>query len=408
MKDVAAPFIIAAALVGAFLITGCNDLLTEAPQAEESFDSPIEGLSLEQLGIFARGDQAFGTVFSFETGLGPIFNQASCDRCHVADGRGHPSTNLKRFGLNLASGFDPLLEFGGPQLQDRSMPGYPAETIPAHANTISERGGPIVVGLGLIEAIPDSAILRFVDDLDEDHDGISGKPNFVEASSFLGLSPGPYSGKYLGRFGRKAGTINLLQQTVMAYQQDIGITSDFLPVENHNPAAGGAGGDPAPDPELAASVVHDVVFYLQTLRPPLRRNADDPDVKQGEELFSAIACASCHIPALKTGPHTIAALSFKDVRLYSDLSLHDMGPDLADNFVEGEATGTEWRTTPLWGLGIVESVLGGTPFYLHDGRTSDLREVIAYHRGEADASRVAFQELSSTDQEKLIRFLKSL
>jgi len=408
MKTVKHAFAVAVLLIGISLVLSCDHLLTEAPAAEESFDSPIDGLSSEQLGIFARGDQAFGTVFTFETGLGPIFNQASCERCHVGDGRGHPLTNLKRFGLNLGNGFDPLLESGGPQLQDRSMPGYPAETIPAHANAISERGGPLVVGLGLIEAIPDSAILRFADSVDEDQDGISGKPNFVGVPPFLGLDPGPYSGKYLGRFGRKAGAINLLQQTAMAYHQDIGITSDFLPVENHNPAAGGTGGDPAPDPELTASVVHDVVFYLQTLRPPLRRDADGLDVRGGEELFSSIACASCHIPALKTGPHAIAALSFKDVPLYSDLLLHDMGPDLADNFMEGEATGVEWRTTPLWGLGIVESVLGGTPFYLHDGRTSDLREVIALHKGEADPSRSAFEELSSTDQEKLISFLKSL
>lgn len=396
-------------LVASTVLAACDDLLTKAPDPSHSFDAPLDGLTNEQRAIFARGDEAFGEVFTFRTGLGALFNQASCERCHVGDGRGHPRTNLKRFGRNLGNAqFDPMREFGGPQLQERSMPGYPAETIPAHANAISERGGPLVVGLGLIEAIPDQTILSHADPNDADGDGISGRPNFVDAPEFLAFPPGPYNGKYLGRFGRKAGAINLLQQTATAYHQDIGITSDFLPEENHNPLVGGTGGDPVPDPEIPAATVHDVVFYLQTLRPPLRRQADNPVVQRGEQLFRTIKCASCHVPAMQTGTHPIAALSNKTAYLYSDLLLHDMGPDLADNFIEGEATGTEWRTTPLWGLGIVENVLGGTPFYLHDGRTSDLRVVIDLHKGEADASRRAFQELSPQDQEALIAFLKSL
>jgi CxxC motif-containing protein (DUF1111 family) len=288
------------------------------------------------------------------------------------------------------------------------MPGYPAENIPAEANAVSKRGGPIVVGLGLIEAVPDAAILAKVDSLDADGDGISGRPSLIDAPEFLELPLGPYGGKYLGRFGRKAGAINLLQQTVNAYHQDIGITTDFRPVENFNPLAGGTGGDPVPDPELPAATVNDVVFYLQTLRPPLRRGAGDPEVVRGDSLFSAILCARCHTPSMTTGPSPIAALSMRQAALYSDLLLHDMGPDLADNFIEGEASGTEWRTTPLWGLGIIETVLGGEPFFLHDGRTSDLREVIGFHKGEADSSRKLFLQLSPADQNALIKFLNSL
>ncbi|MCI0405183.1 MAG: thiol oxidoreductase, partial [candidate division Zixibacteria bacterium] len=244
----------AAAMLGG--ISGCQKLLTEAPQPEQSLDAPIDGLSPEQLGIFARGDEAFGEVFTFQTGLGPLFNNTACERCHVGDGRGHPSVNLKRFGRNLGAGqFDPLVQYGGPQLQERSLPGYPAEQIPSVANAVSERGGPLVVGLGLIEAIPDAAILANVDSLDADGDSISGRPQFIDPPAFLDLPPGPYNGKYLGRFGRKAGAINLLQQTVNAYHQDIGITSDFRPVENFNPLAGGTGGDPVPDPELPAATV---------------------------------------------------------------------------------------------------------------------------------------------------------
>jgi len=397
----------AAAILGG--LSGCQKLLTEAPKPEESLDAPIDCLTPEQLGIFARGDEAFGEVFTFQTGLGPLFNNTACERCHVGDGRGHPSVNLKRFGKNLAGvPFDPLTQYGGPQLQERSMPGYPAEQIPAEANAISERGGPLVVGLGLIEAISDATILANEDSLDADSDGISGRPQFIDPPEFLGLPPGSYNGKYLGRFGRKAGAISLLQQVVNAYHQDIGITTDFRPVENFNPLAGGTGGDPVPDPELSTSTVNDVVFYLQTLRPPLRRNIGEPQVKRGDSLFSAILCARCHIPALNTGSHPIAALNNKTANLYSDLLLHDMGPDLADNFIEGEASGTEWRTTPLWGLGIIETVLGGKPFFLHDGRTSDLREVINLHKGEADTSRKLFFQLSPADQEALLKFLKSL
>ena len=397
------------ALISLGLFLGCDELLTKAREPNESFDAPINGLTHGQRAIFARGDDAFGEVFTFQTGLGPLFNQASCERCHVGDGRGHPSVNLKRFGRNLGGGqFNPLIEFGGPQLQERSMPGYPAETIPSHANAISERGGPLVVGLGLIEAIPDQTILSNADPNDADGDGISGRANLITAPEFLGLGPGPYNGNYLGRFGRKAGAINLLQQTATAYHQDMGITSDFLPVENHNLLVGGTGGDPVADPEIPAATVNDVVFYLQTLRPPLRRAANDPDVLTGEQLFSTIKCASCHVPVMMTGQHPIAALNNRPTALYSDLLLHDMGPDLSDNFVEGEATGTEWRTTPLWGLGIVENVLGGTPFYLHDGRTSDLRAVISLHKGEADSSRIGFQQLPIASQEALLKFLKSL
>lgn len=393
----------------AVAVIGCDQLLTKAPELDQSFDGPLDGLTNEQRAIFTRGDEAFGEVFTFQTGLGPLFNQAACERCHVGDGRGHPQMNLTRFGRNLGGGqFDALRELGGPQLQERSMPGYPAETIPAEANAISVRGGPLVVGLGLIEAIPDETILSHADPNDLDGDGISGRPNLIIAPEFLGLPQGPYNGKYLGRFGRKAGAINLLQQTANAYHQDMGITSDFIPVENYNPLAGGSGGDPIADPEVPAATVNDVVFYLRTLRPPIRRAEEDATVRRGEEVFGSIRCSSCHIPVMTTGPQTIAALSNRPAHLYSDMLLHDMGSDLADNFIEGEANETEWRTTPLWGVGILENVLGGTPFYLHDGRTSDLRVVIDLHKGEANTARMAFQQLSPADQAALLAFLGSL
>lgn len=389
------------------LISGCDLLFTEPVAEGEAFDQPLPGLTPAQRLAFARGDEAFEKVFSVAEGLGPIFNQPSCESCHSGDGRGHPRTNLIRFGFNSGTSFDPLSAFGGPQLQDRSIPGVPAETIPAHANAISRRSGPMVFGIGLIENIPDSVIVANADPNDANGDGISGRANFVDAPTWLTNQPGPYSGKYLGRFGRKAGVAFLLQQVATAYHQDIGITSHLIPAENPHPENATLG-DNVPDPEVSAATVEDNIFYLRTLAPP-KRGTITTQLQRGEQLFVQAGCASCHIPKLRTGTHpTISALSNVDVPLYSDLLLHDMGPELADNFVEGQATGTEWRTTPLWGLRLVGEHLGGTPFYLHDGRTSDLREVIRLHGGEASGARSLFDALSESDKQALIAFLMLL
>jgi len=392
-------------------LAGCNDILTETPDEKTIFDAPLEGLTAAQLKGHLDGDEAFGQAFTMETGLGPVFNQTACLNCHPDEGRGHPSTNLTRFGRMEADGtFDVMSEFGGPQLQDRSIPGYPAETLPAEATGVSVRGGPVAVGLGLVEAIPDATILANEDPDDADGDGISGRANFVTPPDYLPLAPNKIrrDGMLLGRFGRKATAIDLLHQTVNAYKQDMGISTDFEPEDIFNPVIGNTLGDNVADPEVSAETVQNVVLYLQTLRPPLRRNADAPKVRVGEALFSSIGCADCHIPELRSGTSRIGVLSLKPVSLYSDLLLHDMGPALADNFPEGEATGTEWRTTPLWGLGIVGNLLGGTPFYLHDGRTSDLVEVIDLHLGEAEAARNRFFQLPDGDQDALLIFLNSL
>jgi CxxC motif-containing protein (DUF1111 family) len=391
-------------------LSACSDLLTEAPAEDQIFDAPLEELTTAQLKAHLDGDEAFGDQFTAATGLGPVFNQTACVNCHPDEGRGHPVTNLTRFGRRLPDGsFDFMEAFGGPQLQDRSIPGYPAEVLPPEATGISVRGGPIAVGLGFVEAIPDAAIL-VNEAADPDAPGISGRANFVPAPDFLRLGPDKVTrnGKFLGRFGRKATSIDLLHQTVGAYKNDMGISTDFDPVDLFNPILGNQVGDNAPDPELSAEVVQNVVIYLQTLRAPLRRNENDPQVQEGDRLFSQVGCAACHIPEFESGPSPIAPLAFQKVKLYSDLLLHDMGPALADNFPEGDATGSEWRTTPLWGLGIVENLLGGTPFYLHDGRASSLIDVIDLHLGEAQQSRDGFFALGQAEQDALIAFLKSL
>lgn len=394
-------------IISLLIFVGCDTFFTPSPEEGETFDQPLERLTHDQQLAFARGDEAFEKRFSFAEGLGPTFVQPSCESCHSGDGKGHPRTNLTRFQWNDGTLVDLLTEFGGPQLQNRSLPGVPPEVIPAHANGISVRSGPTVFGLGLIEAISDITILRNADPNDLDTNGISGRPNFVIPPEWVVTVLDLRGNLYIGRFGRKAGTAFLLQQVVTAYLQDIGITSEFLPQENPHPQAGLLGDD-VPDPEVSAAVVNDVIFYLRTLAPP-KRGLMTPQVQRGETVFSEIGCAKCHVPTMRTGIHpSIAALSNVDVNLYSDLLLHDMGDDLADNFIEGEATGKEWRTTPLWGLRLYEEHLGGTAFYLHDGRTTDLQEAIRFHGGEADSARNRFLALSPEDMQALLAFLRSL
>ena len=392
-------------------LQACNPFFPEEIDPDLLLDGPLEGLTHAQNASFAEGDEAFGKIFSPKTGLGPIFNMHSCSGCHSADGKGHPATNLVRFGKDLGGGaFDYMIEKGGPQLQDRAVPGYPAEVLPDDATGISERSALIVAGVGFLESVPDSVLLNLADPSDTDGDGISGRVNYVHPPDFFKPQPHhiPREGKYIGRFGRKAIAIDLLQQTVQAYLNDMGITSDFLPEDIFNPLAGGFSGDNVADPEVGSAAVRNVVFYLRTLKFPVPRNTDDPGVVAGKQLFLDTGCAACHLPALRTGQSEIAELSEKEFYPFSDLLLHDMGEELADHFPEGDATGTEWRTTPLWGLGLIKDNLGGVPYYLHDGRTSELRVVIQSHGGEGSQSRDNFNRLTPDEQDQLIQFLESL
>ncbi len=189
----------------------------------------------------------------------------------------------------------------------------------------------------------------------------------------------------------------------------MGLTSDLIPDDPTNKLlVGESSPDDVPDPEISSNIISNVVFYLKTLRPPQRRTPDAPEVKAGEKLFEKIGCASCHVPTLKTGKSNITALNQKEFHPYTDLLLHDMGPELDDGYTEGSAKTSEWRTMPLWGLGLSEAFQGEQPFYLHDGRAGTLREAINYHGGEAAASRSNFQNLSDNKQEQVIAFLKSL
>ena len=263
---------------------------------------------------------------------------------------------------------------------------------------ISPRVAPVLFGLGLLEAIPESTILALEDEHDQDGDGISGKANYVWDVQERGLN--------LGRFGWKANQPTLLQQVASAYHDDIGITTSLLPREN---SAGQLQHDGrGDDPELSDEILDVVTFYIQTLAVPARRNLDDPNVQRGEELFESAGCSGCHIPTLRTGTLAgVPAVSNQTIHPYTDLLLHDMGPGLADNRPDFLAGGSEWRTPPLWGIGLIKVVNGHTNL-LHDGRARGLLEAILWHGGEAEQSREAVQNMSASDRDALIAFLESL
>lgn len=397
-------------LVIGVVCTACSTLLPPEPSADETLAEPINGLSATQLANHIQGDIEFARSFGVSDGLGPMFNAPSCESCHIGDGKGHALTTLTRFGRINGAIFDQMTEYGGPQLQNRSIAGYLPEILPAQATGVTHLLPPAVSGLGYLAAVPDETLLSLADPDDRNGDGISGVPNYVPAQEYFDPLPmhKPLHGLYIGRFGRKAAAIDLLQQTASAYRNDMGITSDFILQELFHPQHGRFTGDNVPDPEISASVVHNVVFYLRTLKAPPRRNADAPEIKSGEQIFRRIGCAGCHIPTLKTGKSEISALNEVEFYPYTDLLLHDMGSELDDRYTEGSATTSEWRTTPLWGLGLSAQTQGGRATYLHDGRATTLIDAIKAHGGEAAGSRSKFNTLSESEKQQLLKFLESL
>lgn len=384
------------------LLAACRKLLPGAPADDAVLDGPVPGLTGEQHAVFLRGDIAFNDeVFTVASGLGPLFVATSCGTCHAGDGKGHPFTTLTRFGQTDTLNGNQFLQRGGPQLQHRAIPGFMNETIPAGAS-FSRFLPPANTGLGFLDAVTDASLLALSDPADANGDGISGRLNWIQPPSYTSLRPGSITnnGKYIGRFGKKAATYDLLQQTATAYNQDMGIVSTFEPVDTYS-------GQSA-DPEVSDQTVQDVVFYLKTLKAPVQRRPGDAAVVAGRQLFSAIGCAQCHTPQLQTGNSPIAVLANKIFYPYTDLLLHDMGPALNDGYTEGTALPQEWRTPALWGLGLSKNAQGGQYFLLHDGRASTIEQAILLHGGEAAQSRIRFEQLNAAEKEKLILFLESL
>ena len=396
-------------------------------------------------------------------GLGPLFNARACQNCHLKDGRGHPpaanwpeedaqsflmrlsippQTDEQRNAIEegrLKSVDDPV--YGG-QLQPLSIQGQVAEgkihieytedvvtlgdgktvnlrkphyTIEhlgygplAPGVMLSPRVAPQMIGLGLLELIPEAQILARADPEDTNGDGISGRPQRVWSVEEQRL--------ILGRFGNKAGTPTVSQQSADAFAGDIGISTPLTPRDagdctTAQPLCLGAphGGDAAAGaPEVEDKLFKLMAFYSRNLAVPPRRKPADADILAGKVAFHAAGCAGCHQPKFVTGasqdqPHLAGQLIWP----YTDMLLHDMGEGLADGRPEGFANGQEWRSAPLWGIGLTQIVNGHTLF-LHDGRARNIEEAIMWHGGEALAARDAFAALPEADRQRLIAFVNSL
>jgi len=375
-------------------------------------------------------------------GLGPMFNARTCSSCHFKDGRGKAPDYFGEFshglllrlstgpGLNGAPTPDPI--YGG-QLQDQAILGTTTEARfdiiyteisgqypdgntyslrkPTYeinnlaygsmtATEVSPRVANQMIGMGLLEAIDAADLLAFADENDADQDGISGRVNYVWDVESQSLK--------IGRFGWKANQPSVKQQVAAAFSGDIGITSSLFPDENCPP---NVNCDTVPNggsPEITDENLDKVVLYSSVLAVPARRNWEDQDVLAGKELFNQIKCTSCHISKIITGSHSdFSILSNQTIRPYTDLLLHDMGDGLADGSQDFLADGNEWRTPPLWGIGLFNIVNGHTN-YLHDGRARNLEEAILWHGGEAEDAKNQFMYLSESERSQIILFLNSL
>jgi CxxC motif-containing protein (DUF1111 family) len=362
----------------------------------------IAGISPEERALFERGRQEFERIFAPETGLGPTFNAEGCAKCHESPVSGGSGDEIETHVAMLSPDgmvCDPLVEFGGPVIQQHVTPalktalGIDSEPIPAGAS-VARRTSPDLFGFGLLDAVPDSEILALADPDDRDGDGISGRPN-------RGVD-----GR-LGRFGRKAFVSSLDDFNAGALTIEMGITSPAIPTEE---SIGGAaippGVDPVPEPEVGSEVLDAVDAFVRFLAPPVPLRLTESG-KRGRDLFSREGCAACHYPTLKTGDNPSPALRYRTVSAYTDLLLHDMGPDLADICL-GQASPSEFRTEPLMGLRLSEKPEEGEPKFLHDGRARSIEEAILLHAGEATRSRERFQALSEKDRAALLEFLRSL
>lgn len=421
---------------------------THGTRSSHAFKEPAPNLDAEAADKHGAGDKTFEAVFVSEpapvnAGLGPQFNNDACNKCHVRNGRGRPiidetGTNSHML-VRISSDDGERVHPGGPrgvgefgtQIQDQSL--YDAEP---EANldltwetstgkfgngetfTLREpnlevsprrpdrwpdqfmtslRQPPPVHGMGLLEAIPRETILEMADPDDADGDGISGRVNRVWDPT----RPEGERDDAIGRFGLKANVASLRQQVALAYRDDMGVTSPVFPVE-----------DPARATEVSEQTLRLNTFYVQTLGVPPRQIPEDDDrarrAARGFKTFREIGCADCHRTSLETGSdYPIEALRNQTIHPFTDLLLHDMGEGLADGRPDHEATGREWRTPPLWGIGATGRVQPKAN-YLHDGRAETLTEAILWHGGEAKSARETFRTMGDEKRDELITFLETL
>ena len=388
-------------------------------------------------------------------GLGPLFNTNACQNCHIKDGRGHPPTPdaanavsmLVRLSIPDAPAYARLIEqvgvvpepvYGG-QFQDMAVPGVvpegkvrveytpvpvrfkdgtevelrqPSLQItqlgygPMHPDTrFSARVAPPMIGLGLLEAIPEEAILANAAAQAKDNNGINGRPNRVWDDALQKT--------VMGRFGWKAGQPNLNQQNVHAFSGDMGLTTSLRPFDDCTDAQTACkqapnGNGPDGEPEVSDNILRLVLFYSRNLAVPARRGVNDEQVLAGKNLFFQAGCQSCHTPKYTTAANAAEPeLANQVIRPYSDLLLHDMGEGLADHRTEFQASGRDWRTPPLWGIGLTQTVSGHTQF-LHDGRARNLLEAVLWHGGEAKAAQQQVLSFNAEQRAALLAFLNSL
>jgi CxxC motif-containing protein (DUF1111 family) len=414
--------------------------------SRHAYSQAASNLAPEQRALFTLGNAfftspwvAFPSVISGRDGLGPLFNAAACQDCHLRDGRGYPPgqntesvSSLLRIALPNGEP-DPV--YGG-QIQDRALAGLAPEAeldvlwhkrlvtladgeqielrnpvvslkglnygeIAADA-ALSLRVAPAMIGLGLLENISAQDILAGEDGNDLDGDGISGRANRVWSEAEQASA--------LGRFGWKAGQPTVRQQSLLAFSEDIGVRSGLFPKANCTARQLDCLAlAPNEGPELASEIEAAVVFYAQHLAVPARRWHETKEVLQGKVLFNDLACTACHRPSWQTESDASSqALANQLIWPYSDMLLHDMGEDLADGVSEFDAEGQEWRTAPLWGIHLAKAVGGQNIGFLHDGRARNFKEAIMWHGGEAEKAKKAWAALPKTERENLIWFLKSL
>ncbi len=423
---------------------------------QNAFSLPLANLSPTRRLNFSVGNSFFRNPWVIapastdaRDGLGPLFNTNACQNCHIKDGRGHPPgpeakqavSMLVRLSVPAGEG-DDLTRSGlvaepnyGGQFQDAAIPGIAPEGrvrveyaplvmtfADGHevelrkprlafsnlaygdmhpATLFSARIAPPVIGLGFLEAISDADLLANEDPEDADGDGISGRANRVwdRASGTLKV----------GRFGWKAGQPSLRQQNAEAFANDMGLTSHLVPTDSCAPSQKACLALPnGGTPEVSDEILDNVTFYTRNLAVPARRNVDDPQVLEGKSLFHQANCQACHVPSFTTPADAPEPeLANQTIRPYTDLLLHDVGPGLADGRPEFLANGQEWRTPPLWGIGLTEAVNGHTQF-LHDGRARNLMEAILWHGGEAAASRDTVLTFDAGQRDALLAFLNSL
>ncbi len=366
--------------------------------ARPRFGDPLPGLTPSEQRDFALGRVDFTDRETPVSGLGPIFNRDSCVACHGGPAPGGSSpVSVTRFGLLDAGVFDPLEDLGGSLLQERAILPLAREIIPPEANVRARRNSTPLFGLGLIEAIPDSAILAGVRVAPVD--GVLGRACIV--------SEGVDGAAAVGRFGWKAQHASLVIFSGDAYLNEMGITNRLFPVENapNGDEAKLAQADRVADPEdntdaaTGKADIDKVTDFMRLLAPPPVGTLS-ASAAAGRTVFNQTNCHLCHTPTMMTGDSPVAALRFKGVNLYSDLLLHDMGP-LGDGIVQGDAAGSEMKTPPLWGL------RASAP-YLHDGRARTVDAAIRAHDGEARSARDRYIQLSAQQRQQLLDFLNSI